>query len=316
MMTTLNACILKPKGPLHLGQREGMREGTETVIHSDTLFSALCHSFLLLYGRAELERFLAAFGSTPPLLISSAYYHCQDRFYFPVPHNQIPVGKEQKKIRFVMQSEFEKLLAGKALDEETVQAKLPEGVITTDDVPRVTVSRLTGTAAEEGGFYHLGQVWLQNAAFFFLYEVKPEWKEKFEATVRLMCDEGVGGYRTVGKGQFYPPEFRQIELNLPSSADAELLLSLYYPAEGETARLAEGWYQLIFRRGYVYSPDNRSWRRKAVGMFAEGSVFPGGNHRGMLVDVTPDRVLLPHPVYRYGVAFTLPCRFRPERRGE
>lgn len=314
-MATFNACILKPKGPLHLGQREGMREGTEVFIHSDTLFSAFSHSFLLLYGRAELERFLAAFSPDPPLRFSSAYYQYNDRFYFPVPYNQIPEDKEQKKIRFIEQTGFERLLAGRKIDESSAEFRLPNRAFVTDDVPRVTVDRYTGTAAEEGGFFHLGQLWLEeNASFFFLYEVQPDWEERFRAAVRLMCDEGIGGYRVIGKGQFHPPEFRQIEITLPSHADAELMLSLYYPADGETARLAEGWYQLIFRRGYVFSPDNRSWRRKTVGIFAEGSVFPGGNHRGRLVDVTPDGVPLPHRVYRYGIAFALPCVLKPERR--
>lgn len=313
-MVTFSVCILKPKGPLHLGQREGMREGTETIIHSDTLFSAFCHSFLLLYGRQALEDLLSSFQTDPPIRLSSAFYFHQGRYYFPVSLNQLPQDKDQKKIRLVEKKEFENLLAGKPIDEATASYKLPDGAIKTHDVPKVTVARLTGTAAEEGGFYHLGQVWLKDTAFFFIYNVHPNWDEKFKGAVRLMCDEGVGGYRAIGKGQFEQPEFRQIDVQSPPNSDAQIMLSLYYPAPDETAGLADGYYQLLPRRGYVFSPENRSYRRKTVLLFAEGSVFPGVTRKGMLIDVTPENVPLNHRVYRYGLAFALPCMLKPERR--
>ena len=36
--------------------------------------------------------------------------------------------------------------------------------------------------------------------FFLMDFASEEWKPKVEAAVRLMCDEGIGGYRSVGKG--------------------------------------------------------------------------------------------------------------------
>lgn len=321
-MAVFQACLLKPKSPFHLGVREGMREGSETIIHSDTLFSALCHSFYLLYGGEKLEELLEQSRSpTPPLKVSSAFIFTEQgnnrHFFFPTPRNQIPQDKEQKKIQFVEQSEWEKLLRGKKIDEHTGNLQqLLRSAIHHDEVPMVTINRMTGTVRAEGGFFHTGLCWLKDAGFFFLYQVTDEWRDKFIAAVRLLCDEGIGGYRSVGKGFFYQPEFRSIELNTPDNYDAELMLSLYYPDENESRNLQLGFYELIERKGYIYSPAIRTYRRKEVSLFAEGSVFPGRDRKGMLIDVTPDGKPEPHPVYRNGLAFTIPCLLNPAKEAQ
>ncbi len=309
----LTACILKPRGPFHVGEREGMREGSGHFIHSDTLFSAFCHSFLLLYGSDELERFLdAENGSDPPLVFSSAFPAVAGVLYFPVPRSLMPKDKEAKRLSFIRQTEFEAALVGKTLPDKTLtDAGLPDKVVKIDDVPRVSVSRTSGTA-DQGGYYHVGLTWYgKNAALYFLVRFGPgEWQDKLKAAVRLMCDEGLGGYRTVGLGQFEQPQFRDIDLNVPGPADGQLMLSLYYPAEAELTALTQGWYDLVPRKGYVFSPDTRSLRRKQVTMFAEGSVFPGLGRKGQLADVTPDQseqLGLNHRVWRNGLAFAVPC---------
>lgn len=310
---TLTACILKPRGPFHVGEREGMREGSGHFIHSDTLFSAFCHSFLLLYGSGELERFLdAENGSDPPFVFSSAFPAVDGVFYFPVPRSLMPKDKKAKRLSFIRQTEFEAAIVGKTLpDKALADAGLPAGVVTTDDVPRVSLSRTSGTA-DQGGFYHVGLTWYgKDASLYFLARFGPgEWQDKVKAAIRLMCDEGVGGYRTVGHGQFEQPEFRDIDLNVPGPADGRLVLSLYYPAEAELTGLTEGWYDLVQCKGYVFSPVTRSLRRKQVTMFVEGSVFPGLDRKGQLADVTPDeagQLGLKHKVWRNGLAFTVPC---------
>jgi CRISPR/Cas system CSM-associated protein Csm4 (group 5 of RAMP superfamily) len=48
-------------------------------------------------------------------------------------------------------------------------------------------------------------------------------------------------------------------------------------------------------------------------MFSEGSVFPGLK-KGDMVDVSPDgyEKIYGHKVYRYGLAFSLPCKLSNE----
>ena len=303
------ACILKPRGPFHVGEREGMREGSGVFIHSDTLFSALCHSYLLLYGKAELECFLAAEnGADPPLVLSSAFPYWKGKHYFPVPRNFTPRDKEAKKLRFIEQSAFEALLVEPLPHGKLIPYGLPAGVIETDDVAKVTVSRTGGSATDEGGFYHVGLTFYKDASLYSLARYgTDDSRMKVEAAMRLMCDEGIGGYRTVGKGQFEQPDFSQkVLMDEPESPDACLTLSLYYPTEVESHGLSKGFYDLVPRRGYVYSPVTRSLRRKEVSMFSEGSVFPGNGRTGKLADVTPDD-FNDHLVYRCGLAFSIPC---------
>lgn len=318
------ACILKPRGPFHIGEREGMREGSEVFIHSDTLFSALCHSYLLLYGRAELDALLTMEnGTDPPIVFSSAFPYWKEDYYFPIPRNYQARDKSAKKLKFIPKSVFERLLAGIEVPDIAAWGIPREDARPwhTEDVPRVTLSRSGNRPLEEGegGFYHIGITsYVDDAALFFLVRFGSDaWRAKLTAAIRLMCDEGIGGYRTVGKGQFEQPDFSDVSIEQPESANARLLLSLYYPVvETETPGLSDGWYDLLSRSGYVYSPNCQSLRRKTVLMFAEGSVFPGGERRGRVVDVTPDKaeVLgLRHRVLRNGLAFGVPCQLEAGR---
>lgn len=311
----LTACILKPRGPLHLGEREKMREGTTAHVHSDTLFSALCHCLLLLYGKEKLERFLAAEqGTSPPLRISSAFPYWDEQFYFPVPRNLVPPDKETKRLKFIPKSAFERLLAGDVPSDLSRQGIPRKDVCPwrIEDVPKVKLNRLNNHPTEEDGFYHVGLVFYEeNAELFFLMDfASADWRPRIEAAIRLMCDEGIGGYRSAGKGCFEQPRLEGVVIAVPEKPDGWLSLSLLHPAGTELGGLGDGFYDLLTRSGYVYSPDNRSLRRKTVRMFDEGSVFPTPERRGELVDVTPGGFSA-HKVWRNGLAFSLPCRLTP-----
>lgn len=315
----LTACILKPRGPLHLGEREGMREGSTAHIHSDTLFSALCHCLLLLYGKEALERFLAAEqGTSPPLRISSAFPYWKEQYYFPVPRNLVASDKETKRVRFVPKSAFERLLAGETPSDLSLQGIPRKDACPWrfEDVPKVTLSRLNNHPTKEGGFYHVGLVFYeQDAELFFLMDLtSAEWKPKVEAAVRLMCDEGIGGYRSAGKGGFEQPRFERISAATPENPDGWLSLSLYHPKGDELNGLSDGYYDLLTRSGYVFSPECGNLRRKTVRMFAEGSIFPGGARAGGMADVTPE-AFKDHRVYRYGLGLGLPCKLTDLRQG-
>lgn len=311
-------CKLKPKSALHLGERENFREGTEVIIHSDTLFSTFCHCYLLLYGQHELTKLLQQFiEGNPPFILSSVFPYWNDKFYFPIPENQIPRSKELKKKSFIEKSGFEMLISGKTIEDvkDTVEFipdknnKCPYLVI---DVPRVGLSRLTNHPGEN--FFHFGEVIYKNSeeeksGLFFLYELKDKTIEKqFLATLRLLADEGVGGDRSVGKGFFEQPEFTEIDINIPDSNSGIITLSLFLPANNELNDIDKSYYQILTRRGYIYSPLCQSLRRKSIRMFKEGSVFPS-NKKGRMADVTPE-IFKEHKIYRYGFAFVLPCKLK------
>lgn len=315
----LTICQLKPKTPLHLGEREGWLEGSQTYIHSDTLFSAFCHAYQLLYGQEELTRLLQLFvEGQAPFLVSSAFPFWDDQFYFPLPKNQLPKEKEVKKVIFVEQRGFERLLSGDSIEDVFSSARTIPAHNQVEDkqrypwqvetLPRVRLSRFNNHPGE--AFFHFGQVvYLEGAGLFFLIELKDEvFRKKFEGTMNLLADEGIGGDRSVGKGLMEKPVFDEVEIKVPKGANGILCLSLYYPDQKEIHRLSEGYYELLERKGYIYSPHGQSLRRRSVRMFIEGSVFPSDvTKRGRLVDITPD-AFGKHRIYRYGLLLDVPCQ--------
>lgn len=305
---------LRPRGPFHVGERENWREGTKTYIPSDTLFSAICHCYLLLFG--EVDSLLKGFiDGKPSFLISSAFPYWQKNYFFPIPKNQILKDKELKKIQFVSLDGLQRLLFGEKLgeikDEIRTIPDFNQRELTfpweVEDVPRVALSRWTNHPGEN--FFHFGQViYRDDAELFFLVDFKDDNLEKnLIATFNLLVHEGIGGDRTSGKGLFYKPEISDIRIEAPEYFDGVYSLSMYHPLKKEISGVERGFYEIEDRKGYIYSPSGQSLRRRSTRMFTEGSVFPNEMKRlGSIVDVTPD-AFNTHKVYRYGYIFSIPC---------
>jgi len=177
-----------------------------------------------------------------------------------------------------------------------------------NNVPRIALNRLTSHPG--GNFFHFGEVYYdKQAGLFVLIKInRPEWENKIKALFYLLSHEGIGGDRTCGKGILEKPEFTEIELPEIENGNGIYCLSPYYPPDNERDGLAEGYYELEERKGYIFSPWERSLRRRSIRLFVEGSVFPRNkDRRGALVDVTPE-AFKAHSVYRYGLLLSLPCQ--------
>ncbi|MCX7974342.1 MAG: type III-A CRISPR-associated RAMP protein Csm4 [Candidatus Aminicenantes bacterium] len=315
---------LKPKSFLHLGDREGWLEGSRVHIPSDTLFSALCHCHLLLYG--EADSFIDAFkGAEPPFIFSSAFPYWGSELYFPLPKNQLAKDKFLKKIKYVNASLLIRLLNGECLEDlkdeiEINQAldclprlngsgKQAGGLVPwrVEDVPRVSLNRFNNHPGEN--FFYFGQVsYVEDAGLFVLLKnIKKGWEDKINSLFRLLCDEGVGGDRSAGKGLFHQPEMFELEIPQIDKPGGLYALSAYFPRENELIDIESGFYELEERKGYIFSPANRSYRRRSIRLFSEGSVFAGLDKKGSLVDITP-AVFEVHRIYRYGLLFSFPCK--------
>lgn len=321
MRVSLEAYRLNFYSGVHLGTREGALEGTETIIRSDTLFSAFINGYRLLY---EGHRFQALAdlmkAGESPLRFSSAFPFVGDDYYLPVPLNQIPKDKEAKKVLFVDWHLWEKLINGEDLEKlmASGRAKVLPRPVSGDDpqdlpvwqvtnTPRVGLDRQHSHPGER--FFHCGEVhFAEDAGLYFLARYDDDQlRDEARAVWRLMADEGIGGDRTVGKGLYTYPKPVELTLEAPDEAEGWIALSLYYPADDEMLGLSEGYYDLVTRRGYIYSQGGRTLRRCPVSMFAEGSVFPlASTGTGKLVDVTPESFTR-HPVYRSGLAVGVPC---------
>jgi len=124
---------LIPRGAFHLGERGIGLEETAEIIHSDTLFSAFCHAFLLLYGEGELTLLLQRFREgDPPFLITSAFPYLEfkdlyDLFFFPCPRLWRDEGSKKekrsvgdrkfaKKAIYVSKKVFTRLISGEEVE--------------------------------------------------------------------------------------------------------------------------------------------------------------------------------------------------------
>ncbi len=184
---------------------------------------------------------------------------------------------------------------------------------THSDSPRVTVDRQTSRST----VYQAG--WVAFPAGAGLYSIivwrDPAWQPILRAVLDTLADEGIGGERSAGYGQFTG----HIE-TVPDSAwpgytgtDAAMLtLSLVHPTQDEAKQLAQGWYSLTTRRGWVGTPGAMGVRRADVVMLTEGTVLsvPSGVLFGGMVDVTPatwpEHVpRLSEPLVRWGYALPL-----------
>ncbi|MGD0015778.1 MAG: hypothetical protein ABSD56_15390 [Bryobacteraceae bacterium] len=168
-------------------------------------------------------------------------------------------------------------------------------------------------------------------------EAQEHWCGPVQTALRLLADTGMGGERSLGWGRSAEPEFSAgvlPDLILPAAPPEEpresangdsesgpkpaqetayFLLSLYSPAPEDAIDWQRGCYSLVTRGGRVESPVRSGEAKKLVRMVEEGSVVVApAPPKGCAPDVAPDG--FPHPVFRSGLALSIPLPPRqPER---
>ena len=331
---------LQPLAPFHLGRRGIGLEETETFVHSDTLFSALCNVWVRCFGRDDLEnRFLPSVEASESgslFQISSAFPYAYNVLFFPKPLSPLPVQNvDQKKLkhcRFISEQIFKDLIHGRKIapasqdrifwlskaEQDTKKDKFKSDqfhIWQETEVPRVSLDRVT----QASNIFYFSQVtFTEGCGLYFLVNMDASLRSDFKMAIRVLGDTGIGGDRTAGYGQF-EPQFSEYTLNVPDNASQVVTLSLFSPrnrTELSSLLGEQSTYELIRRDGWIDSPDGRNYRRRACLMFAEGSVINRSQNglMGRLVDVTPTapEVQLTHKVYRYGIGFPVPICLREE----
>lgn len=196
-----------------------------------------------------------------------------------------------------------------------------EAVWSVTGVPHVTVDRVSCASA----YYEVGQVTFAPKAGLALLVrfTDPAYRPRFERLLDLLGDSGLGGRRSGGSGAFAWRVGALPAIDIGAAGKRVVLLSRYLPRSDELAALrsAESAYRLVTVGGWLFSPGEMAQRRQRVRMVVEGSVLDAsaGALRGRIVDVRPDYrkssrphpligadVGTPHPVYRSGLALTVP----------
>jgi len=342
--------------PLHISDIRADYGKSELRLHSDTMYAAIMQAWALL-GKADW------IAKDPPFTVSSLFPFATEInkntvYFFPKPFalpekeddNKNPeLSKKFKKIQYLDQAHFEKLLLGEYnpapeslrgeyltllkfkedYDNNTEGEKVKKELkfITSQVVPRIRWNRDESKDAEP--FYMEKLYFSEGSGLWFLlvYE-NEEVKVRFEAGLNFLAEEGLGTDRNLGNGRFVIT-FDDFSLNIPTEANYCINLSLHCPESSDVLKKhlinnqSDGFepdsftgYELIKRGGWISEPFN-TYRKLDIYMFAEGSVF---RHRankifemGVSHDVTPQIVSNignDRKVYRCGKSVFLPIKIK------
>ncbi len=327
-MATLRytAVFLRFQAPLHLGELGVGAEGVQSrLAHAETLWAALVVAWVRLFGTPEplappdpetLDTW------HPPFLLSSAFPFVGQTLYFPRPRVRLqgprvagtPLAKPLKKLQFVAQPFFEQWIRQEPFTMEHLEKMIQDSERLQHRIrPYQEPHVFLGHAAFRSQIYYVGATsFSSEAGLFFLVDFShtpPEIQERFSAALNLLAEEGLGGRRSYGMGRF-TWHTQALPLQVPDPPHGFLLLSGLNPDPDflKAAPLHRSSYTLYRSHGWALSPLTKDQAfRRPLWMFGEGSVFPV-QPTGRLVEVTPHDWSAPHPLYRHGLAFAVPCR--------
>lgn len=321
------------RSPVHVGIESIGQEKIEYLIRSDTLWGAIISKWLLLFNDDPETLCLE-----PNFAISSCFPLIHGVRFFPVPLGALDIlmneaaklesGKEPtvktiKKIKFIAEPFFEKLRSGESLQFSDLgpDSVYPWEAPVQNDTglkrikfsneiqrPRIRTNQASGGVEEDSFFYCSDQFFSKDSGQFFLARFNnEESQKKFEASLLLLGDSGIGADRSVGRGLF---SFNSHKIkNIKEKGQKFLLLSLCIPnkQEVESGLLTDEMsrYGLVRRFGRAGDYRVNRFRRPDCWMLEEGSVFPV-RPEGRIHKMIKASSEVPHDVYRNGKAFCLP----------
>lgn len=291
---------LRFRAPLHIGSSTLGEEDTYDYAPSDTLFSALCHAYLGVFGTPDLVELLSRFDEgEPPFLVSSAFPYHEDTLFLPLPRVEPQERAEReepgdrkllKETSWVSLENFGRLLRGGNLRLQE-GARLPRKEL----LPRVALDRNSSSSSI---YYVRRAAFPENGGLWTILDVMDEsLAPRLRQTLHLLGDMGIGGERTMGCG-FFEPEFGEAPPVLSEHLEGRAPYVALSRVGGAKSAESVDRYTLVESRGWMQSPTGIQRKRMSVFFFAEGSSFHE-RAPGCLLDVTPPDGP-GHNVYRYG----------------
>jgi CRISPR-associated protein Csm4 len=253
-------------------------DGALPHLLADTLFSALCHGWLMCYGQAELESLLKAFRSDcPPWRMSDGFPYLTETTsataYLPKPVSPLPhpdekqysaevqssssFKKKLKKLQFLQAEDITRFL-NRELDENSL-GDYPTDLWLEATVPHVAVNRGIGDPAPYRvnylQFLHkkdkASGIWV----LFDLGSVNSHWLPKLKEILTMLGETtGIGGRKSTGAGRFileWSDDDQMAEKLLkniqnysglsfhPGTNDDQILLSITNPTPAEALKLKQ-----------------------------------------------------------------------------
>ena len=319
-MKPLTIYKLRFQTPLHLSRgKTGSYESSDSVLHSDTIKSALYVSALQLGQKDFADKLLK------DLAISSAFPFDTKGCWLPRPvgftfSDETPNNRKiQKKVAFFLDRQFSKLINGERKSTELEIDTKMDKIWEQDVTQRVWIN---GNENQSTPFYLEKLYPNDGTGLYFIVRTEGVQDfdfKTFEGVLELLGQNGIGLQRNLGNGRF-KYEKSELSLDIPQSTDTWISLSLYRPEnEQEVASALENDntnYQFIKRGGWMSSPENDEHitiRKKSIMMFTEGSVFSFGKSNNSVltkgkynINLKPDWKTPMNNVYRDGRAIFLP----------
>lgn len=324
---------LQFQDPVHFGLEGIGQESVEQAFRSDSLWGAVLQKWFLLFDDTPEE-----LCTRTPFSISSCFPLINGIRFFPLPLGAfdavienaakqkavqgVPGVKEWRKVKYIAEPLFRKILKGKPLQPEDVHLNqvFPMAFHEKNDLehaifqqheqrPRVMTDQMNGGVSESAFFYCTDQFFGNSAGLFFLARFDSDAvRKKFEGALRLLGDCGVGADRSIGRGGFHVSS-EAIKFPAPETSGGWLTLSLYHPTRQEVQKgvLAGGRYALIKRSGPGGGFHVSRFRRADCWMLEEGAILPF-EARGDAPCVLKCSDFIPHNIYRNGEAFCIPLK--------
>ncbi|MDR2652200.1 MAG: type III-A CRISPR-associated RAMP protein Csm4 [Prevotellaceae bacterium] len=324
----MQAIILKSKAGtrFHFGEALGSSEGKNanvqqaisSILHSDTLFSAIVNAWALR-SPETIGDFIAACQRNE-FKISSGFYCLKTNnstiFFLPKPVtlNLCPADnpKVLKRVKMISAGVWERGLTPKdwfdekqctLLQNDTVVAlkeEISERIKLYESLTSPKVKARTEN--REGSFFwqtnlHLLSDKNHEVNWYFIidHRLNDTLKDHLADALQTMTQLGIGGERSSGCGSLTGYEKVDFSLNLPEAQPYQASISLVIPKADE---LSGKCFYLTMKRGGRYL-DHHEYL-KMIQALAEGAVFDK-NIQGQIV------ALKEHPlILRYGLNLTLP----------
>lgn len=342
------ACLVRfqPAGPWRLGPDSGQRDRVDSVLHSDTLYSAVTWAMEAL-GRIDEWLDATARAAGGPAVRFSSGFPFQEDVLFVIPPGHLwppapSLRTRWKGAKFVPLAAVESLLAGAALREEDwrvdglseclLPAAWAQGPFRRALRSNAAVDRASGeVAVHRTACLEFGPgAGLWAVAAFASEDARSQWAGPLRAAFRLLADSGLGGERSRGWGRSREPEFTDGELpglllsNLAPAPNGEAaepaaepqahwLLSVFTPAAGDRVDWSRGSYTLVVRAGRMEAAGGAGALKRPARLVAEGSVLVSdGPITGCAPNAAPEGA--PHAAYRAGFALALPVALKEASR--
>ena len=308
----------------HVGSDLKGIEKVSTLVHSDTLFSAICHAWSQIFGKKDLDDCLCQFkGDNVPFRLSSLLPLGSggNQYFLPKPCLEMPQSatpdlflrfqKAVQNVVFVSLETLQEWLELRTISPrpdrrcEVFYRKMVQDFQSYQRLFCVGTEmgiRMDSTGMSSPNVFYRGFSGVQEQEYGY-YLVLQCLNAKYLGQLKLALDEvgraGLGGERSLGFGKFtvdkvmpLPQEWKNFFRGSATVA-GYLLLSLYSPSDSERSQidLNHARYTLVPRKGWFHSPTGYAFKRKRCQFLGEGSFVPmmsGNEPSGSLVDVSPE----------------------------